>query len=145
MYVVCGWKLPNNFGCWAVLAILLFVSTFHVILNSCFTSKIVNQTLVYIVCSGYICKWWCCVENIPTNLQARYDLFCVKSAVKPQPTNQPDAVLYNLTCCIVRHCFFACHTYVAVGNNFCLFLVCDAATCHEKSPICCGSRQPMSS
>jgi len=25
--------------------------------------------------------------NIPTNLQARYDLFCVKSAVKPnQPT-----------------------------------------------------------
>jgi len=27
--------------------------------------------------------------NIPTNLQARYDLFCVKSAVKPQPTNQP--------------------------------------------------------
>ena len=26
--------------------------------------------------------------NIPTNLQARYDLFCVKSAVKPQPTNQ---------------------------------------------------------
>ena len=29
------------------------------------------------------------VVNIPTNLQARYDLFCVKSAVKPQPTNQP--------------------------------------------------------
>jgi len=27
--------------------------------------------------------------NIPTNLQARYDLFCAKSAVKPQPTNQP--------------------------------------------------------
>jgi len=27
--------------------------------------------------------------NIPTNLQARYDLFSVKSAVKPQPTNQP--------------------------------------------------------
>jgi len=27
-------------------------------------------------------------QNIPTNLQARYDLFCVKSAVKPQPTNQ---------------------------------------------------------
>jgi len=27
--------------------------------------------------------------HIPTNLQARYDLFCVKSAVKPQPTNQP--------------------------------------------------------
>ena len=27
--------------------------------------------------------------NIPTNLQARYDLFCVKSAIKPQPTNQP--------------------------------------------------------
>jgi len=25
--------------------------------------------------------------NIPTNLQARYDLFCVKSAVKAQPTN----------------------------------------------------------
>jgi len=25
---------------------------------------------------------------LPTNLQARYDLFCVKSAVKPQPTNQ---------------------------------------------------------
>ena len=25
--------------------------------------------------------------NIPTNLQARYDLFCVKSAVKPRPTN----------------------------------------------------------
>ena len=25
--------------------------------------------------------------KIPTNLQARYDLFCVKSAVKPQPTN----------------------------------------------------------
>jgi len=24
--------------------------------------------------------------NIPINLQARYDLFCVKSAVKPQPT-----------------------------------------------------------
>ena len=29
--------------------------------------------------------------NIPTNLQARYDLFCVKSAVKPQPTNQPSS------------------------------------------------------
>jgi len=29
-------------------------------------------------------------HDIPTNLQARYDLFCVKSAVKPQPTNQPD-------------------------------------------------------
>jgi len=28
------------------------------------------------------------VVNIPTNLQARYDLFCVKSAVKPQPTVQ---------------------------------------------------------
>jgi len=26
--------------------------------------------------------------SIPTNLQARYDLFCVESAVKPQPTNQ---------------------------------------------------------
>ena len=26
--------------------------------------------------------------NIPTNLQARYDLFCVKSAIKPQPTNR---------------------------------------------------------
>ena len=26
--------------------------------------------------------------NIPTNLQARYDLFCVKSAVKPKWTNQ---------------------------------------------------------
>ena len=25
--------------------------------------------------------------NIPTNLQARYDVFCVKSAVNPQPTN----------------------------------------------------------
>ena len=27
-------------------------------------------------------------NNCRTNLQARYDLFCVKSAVKPQPTNQ---------------------------------------------------------
>jgi len=25
--------------------------------------------------------------HLPTDLQARYDLFCVKSAVKPQPTN----------------------------------------------------------
>jgi len=34
-----------------------------------------------------------CMQNIPTNLQARYDLFCVKSAVKPQPTNQPLACM----------------------------------------------------
>ena len=39
---------------------------------------------------------------MPTNLQARYDLSCVKSAVKPQPTNQPDSEIcthwkYNLT------------------------------------------------
>ena len=31
--------------------------------------------------------------NIPTNLQSRYDLFCVKSAVKPQPTNQHESAL----------------------------------------------------
>jgi len=38
---------------------------------------------------------------MPTNLQARYDLFCVKSAVKPQPTNQP-------TC--------GCHAEASSGN-----------------------------
>jgi len=26
---------------------------------------------------------------LSTNLQARYDPFCVKSAIKPQPTNNP--------------------------------------------------------
>ena len=30
-----------------------------------------------------------------TNLQARYDLFCVKSVVKPQPTNQPTVYVYD--------------------------------------------------
>ena len=33
------------------------------------------------------------LSNIPTNLQARYDLFCVKSAVKPQPTNLRFSIL----------------------------------------------------
>ena len=46
-----------------------------------------------------------------------------------------DDVLYDLTFYIVPHCFFACHTYVAVCNNFCLFLVCDAATCNEITKV----------
>jgi len=36
--------------------------------------------------------------NILTNLQARYDLFCVKSAVKPQPTNQPCSCDHSMYC-----------------------------------------------
>jgi len=42
---------------------------------------------------------------MPTNLQARYDLFCVKSAVKPQPTNQPtnQPELFFMLCCTVEY------------------------------------------
>ena len=32
---------------------------------------------------------WAWVAVQMSNLQARYDLFCVKSAIKPQPTNEP--------------------------------------------------------
>jgi len=35
------------------------------------------------------------VYTTRTNLQARYDLFCVKSVVKPQPTNQPTVYVYD--------------------------------------------------
>ena len=39
--------------------------------------------------------------KIPTNLQARYDLFCIKSAIKPQPTNQPEERVVSVasSCC----------------------------------------------
>ena len=47
--------------------------------------------------------------NQPTNLQARYDLFCVKSAVKPQPTNPTDYSCPRVT--------------VAIAEDYCILLM----------------------
>ena len=41
---------------------------------------------------------------------ARYDLFCVKSAVKPQPTNQPSP------CCWSTHFSLVLHTECFIGH-----------------------------
>ena len=43
--------------------------------------------------------------NTPTNLQARYDLFCVESAVKPQPTNQPCSFVSSYSVIVFQFLF----------------------------------------
>jgi len=47
------------------------------------------SVLAVLVENSYILLTGSVVDNIVFTLKVRYDLNCVKSAAKPQPTNQP--------------------------------------------------------
>ena len=66
----------------ACAEMVVFLRSVSNLLSPCFSAASTSRKMIEIVAT------WKHL-NIPTNLQARYDLFCVKSAVKPQPTNQP--------------------------------------------------------